>query len=162
MFVEKIIKGGCALLNYLKGVSTAVLSSVFIFLLISALLDSKLSIKESFEDYYSYLIVASVVCCIGGLLAKGILKLYQVEGEGIYTKDIVAVFATLGALFGIGFDLLFGLSTFPGFLLAGLAGSFMFLLSQKIKYRLFGWSVVMIHVGLLFFDRQYLDSLNMT
>lgn len=141
--------------NYLKGVSISVLSSVFTFLLISALKDPDIRLENAFSEFYNFLIIATFVGLLAGMLAIGILRLYS--DEDVFSKDLLTIFAVAGIIIGILLDLLFGLSTFPAFLIAALVGSLLFLTIQKINNRLIGWGIVTVLIRLIYIDPQYIN-----
>lgn len=136
------------LFNYFKGTSAAILSSVFTFLLLDALFDPNLNFKDGFIEFYSYLMGATFVGLIFGLAAIWILWLHQ--GEDIFSRDILAVFAAAGILIGILLDLFFGFAVFPSFLISSLIGSLLFLGVQKIKNKIIGWMVVALLFAMIF------------
>lgn len=141
------------MLNYLKGTSASVLSSIFIFFLISILFDPGFGFDDVLSEFYSYLTVATIVGLICGLLAIGVLRLYP--DENLFSKDVLAIFAAAGISIGILLDLLYGLAIFPTFLLSGLIGSLMFLAVQKIDSKLISWIIVAVHFGSLFIVPQF-------
>lgn len=145
------------LLNYLKGSSAAILSSVFNFFLISVLFNFDYGLDSAIAEFDSYLIVATFIGLVGGVLAIWILRLYP--DEDLFSKDLLAIFAVAGFAIGTLLDLLYGLAIIPTFMLSGIVGSLAFLTVQKIDSKLIGWSIVAVHVGLLFIYPQVIDYL---
>jgi hypothetical protein len=92
------------------------------------------------------------------LIAIGILWLYQ--DEEVFTKDKIALFAVAGLLIGMGLELLTGFIGLPYFLISAFIGALTFLAVQKIENKLFGWSIVAVHVGLLFIYPQVINYLS--
>ncbi|MDN7240612.1 hypothetical protein QWY14_02370 [Planococcus sp. N028] len=134
--------------NFMKGASAAILASNVTFLFLLYLTSPGNNLDTLPPNAYPFVLVSTFFGYIGAGLGIWILWLYQ--EEEIFSKDILAVFAAVGLLLGLCLELLTVFAVIPFFILAAFIGAMTFLAVQKIKNRIVGWSIVGIHLVLLF------------
>ncbi|MBD8015568.1 hypothetical protein [Planococcus wigleyi] len=136
------------LLNYLKGSSASVLSSIAVMFLFMILFGSDFSLSDALYGFYSYLYIATFFGYIGGVVAIGVVSHFS--DKGIFNKRLLAVFAIVGLLIGLGLEWLTDFGASPFFLIGGVVGSLAFLAVQNIQSKLIGWSIVILHFVFFF------------
>lgn len=132
------------MINYLKGSSASVISSVSAYMILTYFFDP----HYQSEYLYFFLIFATFIGYILGLIA--ILIIISDSNKAVFTRKKVAIFLSIGIMLGIGLEFLMDFSNSPFFLLAALTGSLMFLVVQKIENKLIVWSIIGAHFLVLF------------
>ena len=135
-------------LNYLKGSSASVLSSIAAMFFFMILFSSDFNFGDILSGFYSYLYIATFFGYIGGVIAIGVVSYFS--DKEIFNKRQLAIFAIVGFLIGLGLEWLTDFGASPFFLIGSVVGSLAFLAVQKIQSKLFGWSIVILHFGLFF------------
>lgn len=149
------------LFKYLKGTSSSVLASVFTYFLLTRLLTSDFAdfgIGELLSESYLYILFATFFGYIVGLFAISVLHFYS--GENLFTIDIFAIFTATGIIIGLGLELLTVFAAAPFFLIAAFVGSLAFLAVQKIDNKFIGWSIIAVHLGMIFLSPLISDYMS--
>ncbi|MGB6406994.1 MAG: hypothetical protein WBF39_05915 [Planococcus donghaensis] len=131
-------------INYLKGSSASIISSVSAYMILTYLFDP----HYQSDYFYFFIMYATFIGYALGLIA--ILIIISDSNKEVFTRKKVAIFSCIGIILGIGLEFLMDFSSSPFFLLATLTGSLMFLVVQKIENKLIAWSIISVHLLVLF------------
>jgi len=130
--------------NYLKGSSASIISSVSAYMILTYLFDP----HYQSDYFYFFIMYATFIGYVIGLIAIFIIS--RDSNKAVFTRKKVAIFSSIGIILGIGLEFLTDFSNSPFFLLAALSGSLMFLVVQKIENHFVAWSIIGVHLLVVF------------